>query len=312
MLLETASRSRWARLLLLTACWVGAAAGATSQGTARRYPPSVTAFAALGNSGDGSVIQGSVAAGLAACPRLDVVLLLGGNILPEGVTSVSDTQFSTKFALPFALVDGPFRPTLGSADLGLQGTDFFRGDYQVGYSALDPKWQMPARHYAFFTDEVMFVSLETPKIFFNDTAAQRADLALWLAQAGTRWKVAFGSHPYRSNGSHGNAGSYDGVPVPPINGIHVKSFLEQEILGKFDVYLSAWDASLQDHGEIMGTSLLVSGAGSGSHALPGSNPTLFQASTPGFVRCLAIERALLIEFRDANGTVLHQRLRRRP
>ena len=34
-----------------------------------------------------------------------------------------------------------------------------------------------------------------------------------VSQSTARWKLAFGHHPYRSNGKHGNAGAYEGLPI---------------------------------------------------------------------------------------------------
>jgi hypothetical protein len=79
--------------------------------------------------------------------------------------------------------------------------------------------------------------------------------AWWLARAGADWVFLAGHHPYRSNGTHGNAGDYDapelaGIPIPnplPIqNGDALKTFFDNHIcnLGA-QVYFSGHDHSRQ-------------------------------------------------------------------
>jgi len=76
--------------------------------------------------------------------------------------------------------------------------------------------------------------------------AQREWLRRGLAESKARWKFVCSHHPYINNGPHGNAGSYDGVPLfPYANGTYVKQWFEQDVCGRAQVILSGHDHSQQ-------------------------------------------------------------------
>ena len=147
---------------------------------------------------------------------------------------------------------------------------------------------------------------------YGQDQQQRADLAVWLQQSTASWKIALGHHPYRSNGSHGNAGAYnrqDGVP----DGALVKSFMDDIVCGSADLLLSGHDHNLQwlqPDGTCVGTELIVSGAGAVPKALrspatEGYNATYFQAARLGFVYLVATTDQLTVQFVGENGQVLY-------
>jgi len=276
----------------------------------------VTRFVALGDTGEGNAAQFQVAAALGVVSQTlgtDFALLLGDNFYDTGVDSPLDPQFQTKFVQPYGALAFPFRPILGNHDYGPALTpDFTKGAHQVAYSALDPQWVMPATHFSFGTETAFFVGLDTHRIFHGIDAQQRADVAAWMNEAGERWKIAFGHHPYVSNGPHGNAGTYEGVAgIPIVSGADVQSFFDDLIIGQFDLYICAHDHSLQDLVEAGGTSYLVSGAGATTTTLPGSNLTYFQAATEGFFHLEARPRTLVIRAYDSQGKLLHYRVLRK-
>lgn len=84
-----------------------------------------------------------------------------------------------------------------------------------------------------------------------------------------KWKIACTHHPYLSNGSHGDAGEYDGIPLEPMNGAHAKRFYEDHVVGRCQFILAGHDHSLQvldPTAESKGTRQIVSGAaGKNSH-----------------------------------------------
>ena len=309
--------------VLVCVLWLGNTAWAQSSRLNPRTPAvaasrtaaldgPVTRFVALGDTGEGNAAQFQVAAALGVVSQrlgTDFALLLGDNFYDTGVDSPLDPQFQTKFVQPYGALAFPFRPILGNHDYGpAQTPDFARGDHQVAYSALDPQWVMPATHYRFGTETAFFVGLDTHRIYHGIDAQQRADVAAWMSEAGERWKIAFGHHSYVSNGPHGNAGNYEGIPnIPIVSGDDVKSFFDDRISGQFDVYLCAHDHSLQHLVEVGGTSYLVSGAGATTTTLPGGNPTYFQAATEGFFHLEARPRTLVIRAYDSQGNLLHYR-----
>ena len=279
----------------------------------------VVRFAALGGTGDASQGQRDVAAALevkCAADGCDFIQLLGDNIYPSGVSSTSDEQWQEKFEIPYAGIDLSFFAVLGNHDYGGDGAgyEFGKGQHQVDYTAFSGKWRMPAAHYHRTTGQVEFFALDTNLQMYSMDAGQRTDVAGWLAASTASWRIAVGHHPYLSNGPHGNAGSYDGLPFVPItNGAGVKSFLDDIVCGRVDLYLSAHDLSLQWlEPTCSGTELLVSGTGSHATTLPGTNPTRFQSTALGFVYVVIAGNTLTAEFVDTTGAVLFSRTITKP
>ena len=276
-------------------------------------------LAALGDTGTGDAGQYQGAAALKTkCDRSGCAfaVLLGDNIYSSGVSSVTDAQFNTKFERPYAQIDRPFYAVLGNHDYGGggAGTQFYKGQFQVDYSTVSAKWRMPAAYYRLAVGDVEFFGLDTNMQLYGQDQQQRADLAVWLQQSTASWKIALGHHPYRSNGSHGNAGAYnrqDGVP----DGALVKSFMDDIVCGSADLLLSGHDHNLQwlqPDGTCVGTELIVSGAGAVPKALrspatEGYNATYFQAARLGFVYLVATTDQLTVQFVGENGQVVYVR-----
>jgi hypothetical protein len=235
-------------------------------GDAPPAPAKRVKFIALGDAGKGNEDQRRVAVAmreLCAQRGCDFVLMLGDNIYDAGVDSVTDSQWQTKFEEPYRDIDLPFYVALGNHDYGGKliidapgiGNEWDRGKIEVDYSQVSTKWNMPDTHYTFTWNHVGFVVLDTNAIMWGNTVY--GDQAAWLPQAmmdvaGKDWLFVAGHHPYRSNGTHGNAGDYDapellGIPVPnplPIqNGDAVKDFFDDHVCGLGQVYFSGHDHS---------------------------------------------------------------------
>jgi hypothetical protein len=241
-------------------------------------------FIALGDSGTGSAGQYAVGAAIARlCAEksegdgragCDLVLGFGDNIYENGPEDAFDVQFEDKFEQPFAPVDLPFYMVLGNHDntgyIAGDGTNNARGDIEVAYHYRDgrssERWQMPARYYQFHAggDDgaplVSFFALDSNPLAstgadsdsrFRQSAYGQAQLN-WLvdAMAGSSatWRFAFAHHPYLSNGEHGNAGNYDGIPgdiLPVAAGRRWQSFLQQGVCDQADMYFAGHDHDLQ-------------------------------------------------------------------
>ena len=278
--------------------------------------PLLVRFVAMGATGEGNAGQLQVAAAIqakCAASGCDFVQLLGNNFYDSGVDSTSDSQWNSKFEVPYADIDLPFYAVLGNHDYGNAGagSDAAKAQHQVDYTAVSPggKWRMPAKHYHRSVNHVEFFALDSTMQMFGTDAAQRTAVAGWLAASTATWKIAFGLHSYRSNGQHGNAGTYEGIPgIPIVSGAGVKSFMDQIVCGNVDLHLSAFDHSLQWlQSTCAGTELIVSGAGSKLSALPRTNPVHFQSSQLGFVYVVIDGNTLTAEFIDTAGTVLFTR-----
>jgi hypothetical protein len=278
-----------------------------------RVSPEVTAqtvrFVAMGDTGKGNQGQKDVAAAVrakCAASGCDFVQLLGDNIYDSGVSSTTDPQWQTKFEQPYMAISLPFYVVLGNHDYGGEGAgwEFAKGANEIAYTAVSTKWKLPAAHYQRTLQHVHFLGLDTNLMMYNrDVDKQKAAVQSWLAASTGTWKIAFGHHPYLSNGSHGNAGNYDGLWwVPIAGGQGVKSFLDANICGKVDLYISGHDHSRQWlSGTCKGTELAVSGAGASTTELPGKNATRFQSDKLGFLYVTIMDRTLTAEFVDVTG-----------
>ena len=291
--------------------------GGQDQGEDMAPPVRITRFVALGDTGTGSEAQRRVgqAVGRVCAQRggCEFGMLLGDNAYDSGVDGPDDPYFLDIFVTPYGHLNFPFYVVLGNHDLGGDGLgvdlDFSKGDYQVQYGQMNPQWLMPAKFYQVDLQHVWLLGLNTTEIFFGQDATQRGIVPDWIRQAPTGdWKIAFGHHPYLSNGKHGNAGSYEGLPfVPVVNGEHVESFVEEFICGQVDVYVCGHDHSLQDLVASCGTEFIVSGAGAKTTEIKGSNPAHFNASQIGFTLFEATPDTLHILFFDDQDVLLHER-----
>jgi tartrate-resistant acid phosphatase type 5 len=276
-------------------------------------------FAVLGDTGKGNDGQRAVAAALArkcAQSGCDFVVSVGDNIYDSGVASADDEQFKTLFEDVYKDINLPFWMVLGNHDYGLHGAgfNFWRGQYQVDYTTRSTKWKMPSQYYKFGVTGIDFLVLDTNMQMYSLDRRQRADVREWLSTSNATWKLAFGHHPYLSNGPHGNAGRYDGLPGLPIwDGTGVLEFFDDEICGKTDLYISGHDHSRQWlTASCNGTELAVSGASAQVSNLPGANPVRFQAATLGLMWIEIKGKTLTAEFIDVDGKVEFTRTLNKP
>lgn len=280
----------------------------------------VTRFIALGDTGEGNDAQrrvgqamGQVCAQYGGC---EFALLLGDNAYDSGVDGPADPFFMDIFVTPYSHLPFPFYVVLGNHDLGGDGLgldpDFSKGDYQVQYGLMNPQWVMPSKFYQISGqhDHVWLLGLNTTEIFFGQDATQRGTVPDWINNAPLGdWKIAFGHHPFISNGKHGNAGEYDSVPdfIPIAHGKNVEDFMNDFICGKVDLYVCGHDHSMQDLQATCGTEFIVTGAGAKTTEIKGSNPAYFNASQVGFTMFEASDTTLDIYFFDDQQNLLHQR-----
>jgi tartrate-resistant acid phosphatase type 5 len=319
----------------------------TGSGSNEEIPPDAPAAAApvkfivIGDTGKGNADQRRVAMAfrdLCAARGCDFVLMLGDNIYDAGVTSTTDPQWQSKFEQPYHDINLPFYVALGNHDYGGKiltfdaggiGNQWERGQVEVDYTQVSSKWNMPATHFTFTWGHVGFVVLDTNSILWDET--RYGDQATWLPTAlaevsDKRWIFTAGHHPYRSNGTHGNAGAYDAPelagftlpnPLPIQNGHSMKSFFDQHVCGISQVYFAGHDHSrqwLDEPTALCGTEMIVSGAGASTTALKDrGNQAFFEdASKVGFLYVVVDGDTFTGEFRDANGMLDYTRTFTRP
>ena len=294
-----------------------------SDGSAPVEPePSILRFVVLGDGGEGNDAQYQVADTMRTlCDErggCSFALYLGDNIYDDGIDTdegLQDPQFEDKFELPYAPLDFPFYVVLGNHDYGLVPISNDKAEIQVVYSDFSQKWTMPDYYYTFEQDNAQFFGLDTNALmldtdFVGDPSSQREWLDASLAASNFQWKIAFGHHPYLSNGQHGNAGNYEGIPewTPGagfVRGDAVKEFVEESMCGKIDIYFCGHDHNRQWLEPTCGTEFVVSGAAAKLTDLEGrGSPTFYEDDLqPGFMLVEIQDNRLRGEFYDQYGNL---------
>jgi hypothetical protein len=277
-------------------------------------------FVVLGDGGEGNQTQHDLATVIEeVCENkggCDFALYLGDNFYSDGINRLAgglrDPQFQKKFEIPYANLGFPFYVVLGNHDYGQTSVLSYKAQYEVDYHDASEKWTMPARYYSVRHENVALFGLDTNAFMTGDlmpdvNSDEQWD---WFAEAvstsDANWKIAFGHHPYRSNGSHGNAGSYEGYDwLPFFSGHKVKAFMEAEICGAIDIYFAGHDHNRQWLEPTCGTEFVISGAAAKTNALAGrNNPSLFEDdSSPGFLLVEIQGNLLQGEFYNLSGTM---------
>lgn len=276
-------------------------------------------FIALGDAGEGNPEQYEVADAIAAVCALegcDFAVYLGDNFYDGGVYAVDDEQFQYKFELPYADLDFPFYVVLGNHDFGEIPIEFWRTDYQVEYTQHSSKWTMPAHHYAFEAGDAAFFALDTNKLMLGiDQGDQKRFIRKQAtAFAHKTWRLAFGHHPWRSNGKHGNAGNYEGAfydITGIVRGDEIKAFFDNDLCARVDIYLSGHDHNRQwlEATRRCGVDYIVSGAGAKltDFVHRDNNPTLYEDdATEGFIWIELDGNTATIRFYDKTGHLEHE------
>ena len=293
-------------------------------------------FVAMGDFGTGGGDQwlvGDAVRRVCAARGCRFVLGLGDLIYEGGVESPTDPQFDSKFETPYGSVPLPFYQAMGNHDNSGphgDGADNAKGNHMVAYSyrpvggdggrATD-KWRMPSRYFTFQHGGVaQFYALDSSPLQYADVRWQSAypnyerDHAAWLAReraaSTARWHVVFAHHPYRSNGNHGDAGHYNGVPgwAEPY-----EAFVEGAVCPNADLFLTGHDHMLQwlmSPGSCPNTAIVVAGAGAKTSPItaPNRNPAFFQiGSTRGFFWAELTRTTFRGVFYDDAGTALFER-----
>lgn len=252
-------------------------------------PPSAQGmgFLTFGDFGTGESEQYQVAQGIKSfCASNDCQFIagLGDNIYDDGVSSVTDAQWQTKFEKPYAVFDIVFRPSLGNHDVRKSA------QAQIDYSKVSKKWDMPARYYSFVKGNATFFVIDT-----NDfSATQQLWLSKGLQDANTPWKIVYGHHPIYSYGEHGNTAGLDQKLLPILR-------------DKAQFYLAGHDHDMQvlDCGNKL--TCVISGAAAKLRPTDEGTRTLYAKSILGFTHIQIKGDVANLRMLDAAGKQLYQR-----
>jgi hypothetical protein len=229
--------------------------------------PEVVRFIIIGDTGEGNEEQYAVARAAAAhCDRAGGchgIIMLGDNIYDEGPSSDDDPLFGAYIDEPYRVLkygpppaDGeedtrerlPIYMTLGNHDLGGAGLETALIQHYLAYALANDFVYFPAPFYEIQIGPVHLVSLHTNPLAYLGTelAEQGALVDRVVASTDATWTIVFGHHPYRSDGPHGNAGSYEGIPGDLLFlGGKFREFVDDHICNDVDFYFSGHDHSRQ-------------------------------------------------------------------
>jgi hypothetical protein len=233
--------------LALTACAAGSDKPSIIDSTGKPRVLRFVVFGDAGSGSAQQIAIGQAMADVCQMRGCDLALEVGDNFYDHGVDSARDPQFDTAFEIPYAPLDHqriPIYLVLGNHDntslpiegnrLAGDGGGNARGNFEVEYARRDDRpskmFRMPDRFYKFEAPQPGFGEAPFAEFFALDSsplAPYRDDpdqeswnpeayfikQESWLRQqlqgSRARWTIAFGHHPYISNGQHGNAGRYD-------------------------------------------------------------------------------------------------------
>lgn len=282
----------------------------------------------LGDAGEGNQAQNDVAEAIyehcearadALGSGCDLALYLGDNIYDDGVPTVDDPRFDTHFEAPYARLAFPFYVVLGNHDYGVRPLDSDHAVPELSYADTSERWTMPARAYHLTAGPAELFALDSHALLMEPLWGNTGQAA-WLEDAlarvpDDRWRVVFAHHPIQSDGQHGDAGAYEGVPwLPVVRGSGVAETFARSC-GALDFWLAGHDHNLQWQPPTCGTELVVSGAGAKTTALArrDGDRALFSADhTPGFVWLELSQDGFVGEVVDRHGAVLFRREGGRP
>jgi tartrate-resistant acid phosphatase type 5 len=270
-----------------------------------------TSFLVIGDWGrDGGGAQTLVANQMAAAAarlHAEFVVSVGDNFYEEGVQKPTDNQFKTSF------VDIYKAPSLEIPWYVAIGNHDYHGNVQaqIDYSALDPRWHMPARYFTvarkvddttslelFFLDTSPFVTEYRHETAYKahvagiDTKAQVRWLDSALAASAAQWKIVIGHHPvYSASPKHGNTPELIASIKPLLEKYHAQ------------VYLCGHDHNLQ-HNRVGHVDYYVSGGGSEARTAGHRAYTKWSATSPGFLAIELSATALHAQFYNQKGVML--------
>jgi tartrate-resistant acid phosphatase type 5 len=189
-----------------------------SENEVKTKPVHFMVFGDWGRNGEDNQKEVALEMGIVAKKFKPVFIVsTGDNFYPNGVRSVSDHNWLASFENIYTAhaLQSDWYVVLGNHD--------YAGNPQaeIDYSAIDRKWNMPARYYSkivFINDDttkgILLVFLDTTpflsesyngdkyQVKGQDTAAQRIWLEKTLGDAAPniKWKFVFGHHPVFTGG----------------------------------------------------------------------------------------------------------------
>ena len=187
----------------------------------------------VGDTGSGAKEQYLVANAISNYHNnneLKAVIILCDNIYEEGVTSVDDELFYTKFEKPYQHIDLPFYLLLGNHDYGnITGPQAYydHAIHQIKYHKESDKWNMPKRYYSVKLGNCEFFMLDTnlENMTPSEISTQARTINHKIKKSKKSHKFLCGHHTWRSTGGHGNADLlFEKFMTKVVKGTNIKSY----------------------------------------------------------------------------------------
>lgn len=245
----------------------------------------------MGDTGSGAPEQFQVGAAIAkycqAKGDCQAVFILGDVFYENGVKSVDDPYFTTRFLQPYKDVNLPFYIAYGNHDyLGCE-------ECYIEYGKTSKKWHMPDEYYVQEFDQLV-------NFFVTDTEKFNKEQQQWLqenlAQSQTPWNIVVGHRPLQSDEISKHEESWSGE----------KQF--QDIVCRdADLYVSGHAHILEKPNmpETCKAMHLISGGGGASLRETIPNPTSpYVHQGYGFLAVQVSRKRLDMEYVSKDGEIL--------
>ncbi len=218
------------------------------------------------------------------------VWILGDVIYEEGVESINDSQFQTKFEEPYKNIQLPFYILYGNHDyIGCE-------ECYIAYSKKSTKWRMPARYYKQSIDNVISLyGIDTERFDHDEHEWLEDNLATDSAQ----WKLVLGHRPIRTAEETKVKENWNG-----------KDQLKESICTIAQFYIAGHAHIMEDQGPLEDCSVhqLVSGGGGAYvRTVLESAAGEFSIADNGFLSIKVNNRELVYTFYDDDGQKLFEK-----
>ncbi len=266
--------------------------------------PEDLVFCAIGNTGTGMPGAARVVsqiADLAASGPLDMVLLTGNVLGPNGVQSRDDGAWQTYFEHLFdrQRLDVPFYVALGAQER--EGDE----SAMINYGGFGTRWTFPKFSYSFELEshgqKFLFVSADTISMVqdLTDPLARAANRFVTqpVDQREADWKIVFGHLPLFSGGPIGRDPASAELRKRQIN------WFEK---GGVDLYIGGADHTIELIGPHRGTFHVNAGGGGGPETadpVHWQDDTVYAFTGGGFVWFRFDGKQLEVSLRDIDGVV---------
>jgi tartrate-resistant acid phosphatase type 5 len=277
-------------------------------------PDETIVFAVLGDQGDPNRMQAAVAKAVTkACDdKCKFVLLLGDNLYEAGIEDEEDAETIGCIVDSYP-TDYKFL-VLGNHDYEILNPSLVRARAELGWIRSEAGKKVGARgghhFYRFEVGPVLFQGLDTNYLVRGRIDDRYRDIAsgMRLRKRNEGWTIAFGHHPYVSNGPHGDAGSFIDGGLSLWNGRFFRYFMDAHVIGRADLYLAGHDHNMQffpptQKGDtayaIVGSGSRCTGRGTGGDGSP-----WFEHYGHGFAIIEASKARLAMRFYGFDGRAL--------